>query len=305
MTDPAKPKPGESVPQGMDELEPSMRHYLDDRSMDDVAIERLRTFEPDALRMNPSGYYLAFSGGKDSVVILDLAERAAVKFDAHYNLTTVDPPELVRFIKTFPFVTVERPELTMWQLIRRERIMPMRQRRFCCRVLKERGGAGRIVVTGVRWEESGQRSRRGMMESCYHDKTKRYLHPIIDWSREDVWEYIRERGLRYCSLYDEGWDRIGCVLCPNETNPHKIGKHIARWPRIAAAYKRACYAIWNPTSNFKTPETQWQWWLDRNAKAVKSDEEQAPLFFEREVDESAEQSQAVEPGDPFDGGDDD
>lgn len=58
-----------------------------------TAIERLKVFEPE------EGYYLAFSGGKDSVVVKALANMAGVKYDAHYNVTTVDPPELVQFIK--------------------------------------------------------------------------------------------------------------------------------------------------------------------------------------------------------------
>lgn len=56
----------------------------------EVAIDRLKSFEPE------EGYHLAFSGGKDSVVIKALADMAQVKYDAHYNLTSVDPPELVQ-----------------------------------------------------------------------------------------------------------------------------------------------------------------------------------------------------------------
>ena len=52
------------------------------------AIKRLKTFEP------PEGYFLAFSGGKDSQAVYHLAKMAGVKFDAHYSLTTVDPPRL-------------------------------------------------------------------------------------------------------------------------------------------------------------------------------------------------------------------
>ena len=66
------------------------------------AIDRLRTFEP------PEGYYLAFSGGKDSQCIYHLAKEAGVKFDAHYNLTTVDPPELVYFIRSTTDVIVKK-----------------------------------------------------------------------------------------------------------------------------------------------------------------------------------------------------
>lgn len=68
----------------------------------EVAIDRFKTFEP------PEGYFLAFSGGKDSVVIKALADMAEVKYDAHYQITSVDPPELVRFVKSFDDVIMER-----------------------------------------------------------------------------------------------------------------------------------------------------------------------------------------------------
>ena len=124
----------------------------------ETAIKRLQTFEP------PEGYYLAFSGGKDSVVIKALADMAGVKYDAHYNLTTVDPPELVFFIKEqHPDVKIEKArdeegkQITMWNLIPRKKMPPTRTVRYCCVVLKVGGGDGRFVVTGVRWAESAKR----------------------------------------------------------------------------------------------------------------------------------------------------
>jgi phosphoadenosine phosphosulfate reductase len=60
-----------------------------------VAIDRIKQFEP------PEGYYMAFSGGKDSETVYRLTEMAGVKFDAHFNLTSVDPPEVVRFVREF------------------------------------------------------------------------------------------------------------------------------------------------------------------------------------------------------------
>lgn len=92
------------------------------------AIELFRMFEAVALNYHPEGYYLAFSGGKDSVVIHALAEMARVKFKAHYHLTTVDPPELVAFIRSqYPEVEVDKPDITMWDLIVKRRYRPSAQ----------------------------------------------------------------------------------------------------------------------------------------------------------------------------------
>jgi phosphoadenosine phosphosulfate reductase len=135
----------------------------------DLAIERLRTYEPLTRGM---GFYLAFSGGKDSCVIKRLAEMAGVKFDAHYSMTTIDPPELVYFIRDYhKDVVWHRPEKTFLQRVVTKG-MPLRQGRWCCEYLKEGGGEGRFVVTGVRWAESPKRAKRNMIETCYRDLGK-------------------------------------------------------------------------------------------------------------------------------------
>lgn len=123
-----------------------------------TSIERLKAFEPE------EGYYLAFSGGKDSVVCKALMDMAGVKYDATYRVTSVDPPELVQFIRDkHPDVKREVPRdkdgkpITMWNLIPRKMYPPTRVARYCCQYLKETAGDGRMIVTGVRWAESSAR----------------------------------------------------------------------------------------------------------------------------------------------------
>ncbi len=225
-----------------------------------TAIERIRTFCP------PEGYYLAFSGGKDSMVIKALADMADVGYDAHFRMTSVDPPEVLRFIRdAYQGVAMERPAESMWQLIVRKGMPPTRRVRYCCEKLKERGGTGRVVMTGIRWQESGARRKRQMVETCYKDSSKRYVHPIIDWSEDDVWEFIRTEKLPYCSLYDEGFKRIGCVLCPM----HRGRKaDIERFPGFYKAYLRAFGKMLEArrekgldTVRWETAQDVMDWWL--------------------------------------------
>lgn len=119
------------------------------------AIEYLKNFEPE-----DEPYYLCYSGGKDSDCIRILAQLAGVKHELHHNLTTVDAPETVQYVKSIPGIIIEKPKLTMWQLIEKKLMPPTRLVRYCCSELKERGGKGMLKITGVRWEES-----RGRAES--------------------------------------------------------------------------------------------------------------------------------------------
>jgi phosphoadenosine phosphosulfate reductase len=232
-----------------------------------IAIDRIKTFEPT------EGYYLAYSGGKDSDTILELATLAGVKFDAHYNLTTVDPPELVWHVRKHPEVSINQPKETMWQLIVRKRQPPTRLARYCCEILKERNGNGRRVMTGIRAEESAKRASRKMVEPCFKDGAKTYFHPIIDWTSADVWEFLRSNDIEYCKLYDEGWKRLGCVLCPFSSVIDKR-RASTKWPKIVEAYHRAVLRCFDSnverglsaSTRFKDGEEMWQWWLSGKGK---------------------------------------
>ena len=137
-----------------------------------IAIERLKAFEPD------EPYYLCYSGGKDSDVIRILAQLAGVKHELHHNLTSVDAPETVRYVKSIPDMHIDIPHdkdgnrVSMWSLIVRKGIPPTRLIRYCCSELKEKGGEGRLKITGVRAAESVNRKKNaGLVKIIGKPKT--------------------------------------------------------------------------------------------------------------------------------------
>ena len=176
-----------------------------------TAIERLREHEPE------EGYYLAFSGGKDSICCHKLCEMAGVKFTAHYSMTTIDPPSITKFIReNYPDVIWERPyykgKRTNYYDLISKKGLPNRQVRWCCSYLKEiNGEKGSTVVLGVRRSESVKRANRDVYST---HNGKHILNPIVDWKDTDVWEFIKTQKLSYPSLYDEGQKRAGCIMCP-------------------------------------------------------------------------------------------
>lgn len=289
-----------------------------------MSIERIKAFEPE------EGYYLAFSGGKDSVVCKALLDMAGVKYDAHYRVTSVDPPELVRFIRDkHPDVERDIPRysdgkpITMWNLIPKKLMPPTRVVRYCCQRLKEDGGDGRKTITGVRWAESVNRQKnqglvsvygkkasqeiqdrenfretrqgglvlvndnddsRRMLEQCYK-RHKTNVNPIIDWSDSDVWQFIKSENIPYCSLYDEGFHRLGCVGCPMARTAGRE-RDFLRWPKFKIAYLKAFDRMLTERDKrgkyrgemFSTPQSVFNWWMEYDILPGQID------LFEEETD---------------------
>lgn len=229
-----------------------------------IAIDRLKEFKP-----KDRPYILAFSGGKDSIVVYYLLKMAGVDFIPIYSPTSVDPPQLIRFIKKyFPDVIFAKYEETMWELIPRKLMPPNRRVRYCCDVLKERTGEeGDSVVTGVRWEESPKRKKLSMVGFW---KGKIMVRPIIDWSDKDVWQFIKENELPYCELYDQGFKRLGCIGCP--LNSKSQVKELEMFPEYRRLYIRAFDKMLierkkkGKKTTWKTGEEVMAWWIDQTAK---------------------------------------
>lgn len=199
------------------------------------SIELIRKMEHVALDYSEDGFHVAFSGGKDSQVLLELVKRAGVKYKAHMQVTTLDPPELMKFIRrVYPDVELHHPELNFCQLIEKKKMLPRRNARFCCKYLKEMAGGGTVTLIGIRAQESAKRAKRNVVEvsgrkfsgtldqfnvyresviKCIGGKDQILVSPIFDWTEREVWLFILGEKLEYCRLYDEGYKRIGCIFC--------------------------------------------------------------------------------------------
>jgi phosphoadenosine phosphosulfate reductase len=208
---------------------------------------------------------------------------AGVKYDAHYNVTTVDPPELVYFIREHhPDVKFTRPEMPLLKRMLLKKFPPMRHQRWCCEIYKEQGGSGRRIITGVRWAESAKRSRRKMVEHCFRDKSKIYVNPIIDWTDGDVWQFITSNNIPYCKLYDEGFERLGCLFCPMARNAMR--KHeVERYPRFEKVFRKYFRKLFDERVLRGKPFTKWidgdsmfEWWI--NETGEKFDPDQMVMF---------------------------
>lgn len=134
------------------------------------SVELLRKAERLAMAYDSeNGYYLAFSGGKDSQCLYHVAKLAGVKFKAYMNLTSVDPPEVIRFVKRqYPDVELIKPKDSIFNIAVKKQILPTMRVRWCCAEYKESAGAGKVTLIGIRKDESSRRAKRNEVEISNH-----------------------------------------------------------------------------------------------------------------------------------------
>ena len=234
------------------------------------AIELLKANEP------LEGYFGCFSGGKDSVVIKELARLAAVRVKWFYMKTTIDPPPVIKFIKSYhPDVQFVRPPNGNFFKRMLKKGFPTRRMRWCCDEYKKiKYPTHAVVIMGIRAEESPNRSKWWSTKGKHFKYGNIVLNPIFYWSSDELWDFIHDNKIPYCHLYDEGFSRLGCVGCPMSKEGRK--REFARWPKYEQKWKRAFQKIWELRSGtnqrnggpwfgnvyFDDWEQMYKWWLN-------------------------------------------
>ena len=187
---------------------------------------------------------LSYSGGKDSDVILELAKMAGIPYRAIYKATTIDPPQTIAHAREMG-AEVIHPKKTFFQLVSKSGF-PSRFQRFCCSALKEYKIYDR-AIQGIRRSESRKRAENYKEpEICRvysaKEKVKVYL-PILEWTNQDVEEFIKERNIKCHPLYYRGGQfdvtkRLGCIGCPLQSRKKRIQEFMEN-PKLLKAWIRA------------------------------------------------------------------
>jgi len=185
--------------------------------------------------------YVSFSGGKDSLVVLDLAKSALKQreFKAFFLNTGIEFPETVEFARDLcREMKVPLEEMSagssFWEQVEKFG-PPAKDFRWCCKVCKlasagdlETGkgacsfsgkeaanAVAYLTIDGKRKHESFSRARIAASETNPFVPAQLNIFPIRDWRALEVWLYIHWRRLSYNPLYDQGFERVGCWLCPS------------------------------------------------------------------------------------------
>ena len=192
---------------------------------------------------------------------------------------------------------------TMWKLIQERNMPPTRIARYCCQVLKEASSPHRFCALGVRAAESAKRKGRDAFgtrggdvqgraffsldhaEEVYQEAQERdsvwdckliesakkndelICNPIYEWTDTDVWEYIRENGIKTNPLYVKGFHRVGCIGCPLGGWKSML-MEFEMYPKYKRAYIRAFDKMVERNmekglkTRWKTGQEVFEWWVN-------------------------------------------
>lgn len=267
---------------------------------------------------------LAIKSDIDFEVSHSITTVDAPQTNRHVNKVFAELKEKgIKAYKTMP--TYKGKPINMFSLIAQKGIPPTRLVRYCCGVFKEGTEKNRVVALGVRSAESRKRQNRDIFSTsvgklanskhfslphvqevfeeakeqdevwdCVIVSTARkrktiLVNPIYDWSDAEVWEYIHEKNIAYNELYDMGYSRVGCILCPL-ANKREKQRDILTFPAYKERYIKAFEKMLEVRKErgkddskggaWKDAESVFKWWIED-----KTIEGQMKFNFEEEREE--------------------
>jgi len=242
-----------------------------------INITRLQLLEDRAIKFiqtisksTDEKLYAGNSGGKDSAILDYLLQLSGIEYYSMYNNTTIDPKGTIKHIRElYPHTEIIHPKESFYKLVERKGL-PLRNRRFCCEVLKEYSSIGKKVFEGVRSVESNGRKNRDYIQ-CDTRKSQlgaQHIYPIYDWLDIDVWQYIQWKEIKLAPCYELGLHRLGCVGCCMVTKKGQRRKEFDLYPKVYIAIRKAITKgmLKNPQWKISCAtdgngELAMQWWL--------------------------------------------
>lgn len=192
-------------------------------------------------------FYVAFSGGKDSVVTLDLVQRALPhnKFKVLFGDTGMESPDTYKEIKS---IEQDCKDIKVEFLKAKSCLSPAQSWnvfgppavtiRWCCSVHKsapqilllreytQSPNVRGMAFTGIRGDESLSRSEYDELNDGKKVRGQFSFHPILEWNSAELFTYIYQRKLRLNEAYKKGNSRVGCLVCPMSSGKHEYMKAV-------------------------------------------------------------------------------
>jgi phosphoadenosine phosphosulfate reductase len=211
----------------------------------------IRTFEIIKSCYNPvMPFHLAFSGGKDSIVLADLVKKFEFKHKLYFYQNPLLSRDTIDFVNSYNPVKL-KPIYNFYQLVHKKGILPTRLTRYCCLYFKEAHCSNSVILTGIRKEESTNRQNRKERELIKAHKSKEYkalCNPLLDWTEQDIYLYINQNKLELPESY-KYLKRNGCVGCPMSSK--RTYEIFVLYPRFKFVYKKAAEIAFKAFKNSK------------------------------------------------------